>query len=112
VKVYDVNVTTKEGESTAKITDYGDFLMFGVPRDANAIKTEMSRYATGIFKTAPSDVDLYRSDLYLVDFKNPNGKTFTAKFDAVGRLVDISAPAKPRPKRRRCARRRSRATPT
>src|SRR3954463_10663242 len=38
VKVYDVKVTTKTGESTAQITDYGDFLMYGVPHEYGAIK--------------------------------------------------------------------------
>ena len=32
VKVSEVKVTTKQGESTAEVTEYGDFLMYGVPR--------------------------------------------------------------------------------
>ena len=90
VKVYDVTVTTKQGESNAQITDYGDFLMYGVPHEYGAINTLISNNVSGVFKSKPEDVEMYRVTDYYVDFKNPNGKTFTAKFDAVGRLKDIS----------------------
>jgi hypothetical protein len=33
---------------------------------------------------------LYRSTNYQVDFKDPKGKNYAARFDAVGRLQDIS----------------------
>ena len=90
VKVYDVKVTTKQGESNAQITEYGDFLIYGVPHEYGAVQNLISSSVSGIFKSAPKDVDMFRATDYYVDFKNPNGKTFTAKFDAVGRLKDIS----------------------
>jgi len=90
VKVYDVKVTTKQGDSTAQITDYGDFLMYGVPHEYGAVNSLISSNVQGIFKSAPKDVDMYRSTDYYVDFKPTSGKAFTARFDAVGRLKDIS----------------------
>ena len=36
VKVYDVAVKSQGGESTAQITEYGDFLMYGVPHERTA----------------------------------------------------------------------------
>jgi hypothetical protein len=90
VKVYDVTVTTKQGESNAQITDYGDFLMYGVPHEYGAVDTLISNNVSGLFKSKPEDVEMYRVTDYYVDFKNPTGKPFTAKFDAVGRLKDIS----------------------
>jgi hypothetical protein len=91
VKVYDVKVTTKQGDSTAQVTEYGDFLMYGVPHEYGAISNLISSNVAGLFKDKPQDVEMYRATDYYVDFKNrDNGKTFNAKFDAVGRLKDIS----------------------
>lgn len=89
VKVYDVKVTTKSGESTAQITDYGDFLMYGVPHEYGAIKTLISTNVAGLFKSAPDDIDMYRVTNYSVDFAGAKGKTYAARFDAVGRLKDV-----------------------
>ncbi len=89
VKVYDVKVTTKTGESTAQITDYGDFLMYGVPHEYGAIKNLIATNVSGLFKSAPDDIDMYRVTNYSVDFPGSKGKTYAARFDAVGRLKDV-----------------------
>ena len=89
VRVFDVKVTNKMGDSTAQITNYGDFLMYGVPHEYGNIESAINNQVSGLFKSKPDDVDMYRVTNYYVDFKNPNGKTFTARFDAVGRLLDI-----------------------
>src|SRR5947207_15035896 len=60
VKVYDVKVTNKMGESTAQITDYGDFLMYGAPHEYGAIKNLISSAVSGLFKRTPQDIDVYR----------------------------------------------------
>ena len=89
VKVYDISVKTKKGQSTAQVTDYGDFLMYGVPHEYGAIRSAIQRDIGGIFKSTPEDIEMYRVTNYFVDFKGPNDKNFTARFDAVGRLLDI-----------------------
>lgn len=107
VKVYDVKVTTKKGQSTAQITDYGDFLMYGVPHEYGAIRSAIQKDIGGIFKSTPENIEMYRVTNYFVDFKGPNNKNFTARFDAVGRLLDLEtvdaaksdAPAAPRGER-------------
>jgi len=89
VRVYDVKVTNKMGDSTAQITNYGDFLMYGVPHEYGNVEQSINQNVSGLFKSKPDDVEMFRVTNYYVDFKNPNGKTFTARFDAVGRLLDI-----------------------
>jgi hypothetical protein len=89
VKVHDVSVKSKKGESTAQVTEYGDFLMYGVPHEYGAIRRSIQQDVGGIFKSTPEDIQMYRVTNYFVDFKGPNNKNFTARFDAVGRLLDI-----------------------
>jgi hypothetical protein len=90
-KVYDIKVTNKSGDSTAQVTEYGDFLMYGVPHEYGAVNQLIESNVSGVFAAKPSDVEMYRVTDYCVDFKNrQTGKPFTAKFDAVGRLKDVS----------------------
>lgn len=90
-KVYDIKVTNKSGDSTAQVTEYGDFLMYGVPHEYGAVNQLIESNIAGVFASKPQDVEMYRVTDYGVDFKNrQNGKIFTAKFDAVGRLKDVS----------------------
>ena len=89
VKVYDVKITTPQGESTAQITDYGDFLMYGKPHEFGAIRSAISNKVSGLFTARPEAIEMYRVTYYDVDFKAQDGKTYTGRFDAVGRLKDI-----------------------
>ena len=89
-KVYDVAIKTKSGQSTAQVTDYGDFLMYGVPHEYSAIRSAIQRDVSGLFQSEPQDIQMYRVTNYFVEFKGPKDKNYTARFDAVGRLLDIS----------------------
>jgi hypothetical protein len=89
VRVYDVTIKNKSGESTAQITDYGDFLMYGVPHEYGVVKNLISSNVSGLFKSAPDDIDMYRVTTYTVEFPGAKGKTYAAQFDALGRLTDI-----------------------
>jgi hypothetical protein len=67
VKVQHVKVTTKQGESDADITEHGDFLRYGVPRESSgALQQALQRNTQGLFKAAPQDVDMYRITEYVV----------------------------------------------
>ena len=90
VKVYDVTVKTKSGQSSAQITDYGDFLMHGVPHEYGAVKSAIQQDVSGLFQAAPQDIEMYRVTNYFVEFKGAKDKNYVARFDAVGRLLDIS----------------------
>jgi hypothetical protein len=90
VKVYDIAVKTKSGQSTAQITDYGDFLMHGVPHEYGAIKSAIQQDVSGLFQAAPQDIEMYRVTNYFVEFKGAKDKNYVARFDAVGRLLDIA----------------------
>src|SRR5688500_3715447 len=81
VRVYDVNIKGKSGESTARITDYGDFLMYGVPHEYGAVKNLIAQNVSGLFKSAPEDVDMYRVTEYTAEFPGAKGKTYAAVFD-------------------------------
>jgi len=90
VKITDAKVTTKEGESTAEVTEFGDFLLYGLPRKGGL--TNISKPAadviSGLFKGTPGDVDVYWVSDYLIDLGVGN-KSFRLRFDPVGRLRDI-----------------------
>jgi hypothetical protein len=87
VKVQDVKVTTKEGESNAAVTEYGDFLYYGLPR-TKGINSSVQRNIAGLFK-GMSDMDVMWATNYLVDITAPSNKQYRLRFDATGRLKDI-----------------------
>src|SRR5204863_2973056 len=89
VKVYDVKVTTKQGDSTARVTEYGDFLTFGVPVESTGVRNLLASNVQGLFKTQPSNIDRFKVTNYSVDLPGPKGKSVRAVFDAVGRLKDV-----------------------
>jgi hypothetical protein len=89
VKVYDVKVTTKQGDSTAQITDYGDFLMYGMPHEYSNVQASIAQNVGGLFNAKPEDIEMYRVTNYYVQFKGQNGKDYTARYDAVGNLKDV-----------------------
>jgi hypothetical protein len=95
VKVNNVKITTKDGESTAEVTEYGDFVLWGIPRGYGGAKS-ISRPAydtlQGLFKGNPDDVDVYKTVNYLVDLQSGN-KGFRLRYDPVGRLRDVDSQA-------------------
>jgi hypothetical protein len=93
VKVYDVTVKGKSGESTAQITDYGDFVMYGVPHEYAGVKNLIQSNVAGLFKSAPDDIEMYRVTNYYVEFPGAHGKNYSASFDALGQLKDIHSAA-------------------
>jgi hypothetical protein len=92
VKIYEVNVSGREGQSTAEITESGDFLNWGTPmRESDRQIRNLQAQTEGLFKTQPTNVDLYRTTNYVVDFATAK-ETFQARFDALGRLIDLKSP--------------------
>src|SRR4051812_31438118 len=59
VQVSEVKVTTKAGESAAELTQYGDFLSYGVPRNEGGLNNMISQATGGVFKSQPQDVDMF-----------------------------------------------------
>lgn len=111
VKVFSVKIDAKTGESTARVTEHGDFLNYGSAQQQGKGLTQMlTQNASGLFKTAPADVELYRSTNYFVDIPAPAAKSknrkaqraqdqkameefgYRVRFDAVGRVLDIQNP--------------------
>jgi len=92
VKVSFVNVKTKDGEATAQVTEFGDFLNYGLPRGKEGPYMQVVKKNTeGLFKDPPADVRVFRQTQYVVDMPGPEGKSYQATIDAVGRLVDMTS---------------------
>ena len=88
VKVSDVKITTKHGETMAKVTEYGDFVLVGESRGDNNVSKPALETLNGLFKKGQQDVDCYRVTSYLVDVKSER-KWFRLRYDPVGELHDI-----------------------
>jgi len=86
VKVQDVKVTTKDGESNAAVTEYGDFLYYGLPR--KNVDSSVQQNISGLFKGV-SDMDVNWATNYLVDVNASNNRQYRLRLDATGRLKDI-----------------------
>ncbi len=96
VQVSDYRITTKEGDSTAQITQYGDFLLWGKPRGfggGNAISQPAEDTLKGLFKGNISDVDVMQTSFYDVELqtsgKSGSNDSFRLRFDPVGRLRGV-----------------------
>ena len=114
VKVFDIAIKAKAGESSARVTEHGDFLTSGTAQQAKNASQMLTQSAGGLFKAAPSDVELVRSTNYFVDVPATNAKAksgkakqqqqqganqkapaeygYRVRFDAVGRVLDIQNP--------------------
>jgi hypothetical protein len=88
VKVFNVKIRDRHGESTAVLTEHGDFLITGRPRGDWNVSRPALDTLNGLFKRGQRDVDVYHVTNYLVDVWSDR-KLFRLRFDAVGRLHDV-----------------------
>jgi hypothetical protein len=97
VKVNDVKITTKDGQSsTAQVTEHGDFMLYSEPREGQKQLSKQAMQTVGeMFKSQPNEMALLRTTEYHVDMNAPagKGKTKTNRlvFDPTGRLTGIVA---------------------
>jgi len=89
VKVNEVRVKTKDGDSTALVTNDGDFIVSGTPVNPRAMPEAASRALSGLFKNNPTDVERNIATSYTTEVE-AGGKLYALRFDPVGRLRDIS----------------------
>lgn len=105
VKVFNITIKSKAGESSARVTEYGDFLNYGSAQQSKALSQMLTQNASGLFKSTPSSIELYRATNYFVDIpvsaaqapksadqKAPAEYGYRVRFDAVGRVLDIQNP--------------------
>ena len=116
VKVYNILAKTKAGETTARVTEHGDFLTYGSAQQEKdkGLSQMLTQNAGSLFKNAPADVQLYRATNYYVDIPATSAKAkaqnakqteqqegrdaqneqfgYRVRFDAVGRVLDIQNP--------------------
>jgi uncharacterized membrane protein YkoI len=88
VKVNEVSVKTKDGESMALVTNEGDFLVSGMPVNPRTMPEAASRALSGLFKNNPTDVERNVATSYTTEVE-AGGKLYALRFDPVGRLRDI-----------------------
>jgi hypothetical protein len=88
VKVFDVKIRDRHGESTATVTEFGDFILTGQPRGDWNISRPALETLNGLFKGGQRDVDVYHATNYLIDVWTDH-KLFRLRFDPVGRLNDV-----------------------
>ncbi|MGB7158564.1 MAG: hypothetical protein WBD40_10895 [Tepidisphaeraceae bacterium] len=96
VKVFNVNVATEKGGSTAQVTEFGDFLIYGAPQRSAELTKKITNDVGQMFLSKPSDIQLYRSTSYLIDVpvqgEGKKQQTYQIRLDPVGRVLDISSP--------------------
>src|SRR4051812_807706 len=88
VKIFNVKIRDKHGESTAVVTEFGDFMLTGRPRGDSNISRPAMDTLNGLFKRGQRDVDVYHVTEYLIDVWSDH-KLFRLRFDPVGRLHDV-----------------------
>src|SRR5262249_22720893 len=88
VKLYDVKVTTKEGESRAQVTEGGDFLLTGEPRANQNLSKPAKDTLDGLFHSGQQHVGVYKQTIYYVDVA-AGKKNFRLAIDPLGRMHDI-----------------------
>ena len=90
VRVYPVRVTNKRGESTALVTEYGDFHLSGMPSNFKGMP-EAVRNTQTLFKANPENAEQFVADGYFVDLQQGK-QVYRLRYDAIGRLREIMNP--------------------
>ena len=90
VRVYPVRVRNKQGESSALVTEYGDFHMSGLPSQFKGMP-EAVRNTRTLFKSEPQNAQQYVADGYYVDLQQGK-EVYRVRYDAIGRLREIMNP--------------------
>lgn len=95
VKVFDFKVTNPNGDSTAIVTEHGDFLPSSVSRSAQALPNRVRRVTEALFGSQPKEIEEWNVTHYFVDVE-ADGRPYQIKFSAIGLLRDIAGPSEVR----------------
>lgn len=88
VKLSEVKITTKEGDATAEVTEFGDFVVIGEPRGTHNLSKPAQETLDGLFHSSQQDVGVYRVTSYYVDV-TAGRRTFRLIIDPTGKIHDI-----------------------
>ncbi len=91
VKLYNVKVTSKRGDSTAMVTEYGDFLISGMPSQFKGMPRAVQSTRT-LFKANPENAEQFLADGYYIDVRGDDKRPYRMRYDAVGRLREVISP--------------------
>jgi len=88
VKIYHVNVTTKNGKTDAAITENGDILWAGNPVAAGSLPEAVTDIADNMFQNQPQSIELVDRTYYFVNMATGKG-TYELQFDPTGKLMTL-----------------------
>ncbi len=91
VRVYQVRINTKRGDSTAMVTEYGDFLLSGLPSQFKGMPRSVQN-TRALFKTEPQNAEQFIADGYYIDLQQSGDNAYRVRYDAVGRLREVANP--------------------
>lgn len=84
--------SSAENQSTAQVTEFGDFLAAGTPVAFRRLP-EPVRQVKELFRADPVDADAFVADSYFFDIKQGGeNRLYRLRYDAVGRLREIVNP--------------------
>jgi hypothetical protein len=89
VQVHEVKVNTANGPSNATVTENGDILLANIPHKASELPPDVAAVSQGLFGTAPTNVESFIVNNYIVNITTSNGKGYELKIDGTGRIDDI-----------------------
>jgi hypothetical protein len=94
VKVFRVKIRQRDdggGESTALVTQYGDFLLSGTPSQFKQMPDDV-RQANELFRADPQNAEAFIADGYYIDVQQEGDRFYRLRYDPVGRLREIANP--------------------
>jgi hypothetical protein len=89
VQVHEVKVNTPNGQSNATVTADGDILLATIPHKTSELPPDVAAISQGLFGSAPSNVESFIVNNYIVNITTSNGKGYELKIDGTGRIDDI-----------------------
>jgi hypothetical protein len=91
VDVYRVRVLNDQGESTATVTEFGDFLSGPAPVNFDNLSTDV-RQVRELLRSPPNNVQAVVSYEYVFDVTRGGDRLYRLHFDPLGRLRSITNP--------------------
>lgn len=90
VKINEVRVTTDYGQSTALVTEHGDFLLAGKPLKDGKLPVRVDESLSDLFRERPQNVQAFSQTAYYVTTE-VGDKPYRIRLDATGRVRDVSS---------------------
>lgn len=87
VTVWEVNVKTPSAETTAVVTDGGEFIMQGFPAAMAEVPKPVQNTVQDLLRTTPQNLSRVKTYEYLVTVKAGENEKYDLHIDAAGRVI-------------------------